>query len=38
MGIRGMRARVQALGGSIAIGPSSRGFTVRARFPLSEPC
>lgn len=38
MGIRGMRARVQALGGSIAIGSSPGGFTVRARLPLDGPC
>jgi signal transduction histidine kinase len=37
MGIRGMRTRVQALGGSIAIGPSPHGFTVRAWLPLVEP-
>lgn len=38
MGIRGMRTRVEALGGSVAIGPSPDGFRVRAWLPLAGPC
>ncbi|MFI9008700.1 sensor histidine kinase [Actinosynnema sp. NPDC053489] len=32
-GIRGMRERVEALGGELEAGPSARGFTVRAVLP-----
>ncbi|MEV8436362.1 sensor histidine kinase [Actinosynnema sp. NPDC051121] len=32
-GIRGMRERVEALGGTLDAGPSTRGFTVRAVLP-----
>jgi signal transduction histidine kinase len=32
-GLRGMRERVEALGGTLAAGPSTRGFTVRAVLP-----
>ncbi|MEU4740007.1 sensor histidine kinase [Actinosynnema sp. NPDC023658] len=32
-GIRGMRERVEALGGTLDAGPSERGFTVRAVLP-----
>ncbi|MGW4110754.1 sensor histidine kinase [Actinosynnema sp. NPDC004786] len=32
-GIRGMRERVEALGGTLDVGPSTRGFTVRAVLP-----
>ena len=36
-GIRGMRERVHALGGTFAAGPRpGRGFRVRARFPLQD--
>lgn len=38
MGIRGMRVRVEALGGSVTIGGSPDGFAVRAWFPLAGPC
>lgn len=34
MGIRGMRARVQALGGEVTLGPTEHGFQVRASIPL----
>jgi signal transduction histidine kinase len=32
-----MRARVEALGGSVAIGATPDGFTVRAWLPLDRP-
>ncbi|WP_310964786.1 sensor histidine kinase [Nocardioides terrisoli] len=34
MGISGMRRRVGALGGTLAVGPGSSGFTVEARLPV----
>ncbi|MGH3412886.1 MAG: sensor histidine kinase [Marmoricola sp.] len=36
MGLTGMRARVEALGGSLAVGPSPEGFMVWARIPLGR--
>jgi signal transduction histidine kinase len=35
-GVRGMRQRVQLLGGSIDIGPSGTGWLVRADVPLAD--
>ena len=35
-GVRGMRQRVQLLGGTIAVGPSGDGWQVRAVLPLAE--
>jgi signal transduction histidine kinase len=35
-GLRGMRQRVELLGGSIDIGPSSEGWCVRAEIPLGD--
>jgi len=35
-GVRGMRQRVQLLGGSIDIGPSGTGWSVRADVPLAD--
>jgi signal transduction histidine kinase len=35
-GVRGMRQRVQLLGGTIDIGPSDDGWSVRADVPLPE--
>lgn len=34
MGLRGMRARVERLGGTLGAGPRERGFVVRADLPL----
>jgi len=34
MGLRGMRRRVQALGGRLTVGPSGDGFRVHAELPL----
>ncbi|MFG3338445.1 sensor histidine kinase [Glycomyces sp. NPDC048151] len=36
-GLTGMRERVDALGGTLDIGPGDHGFTVTARLPLPEP-
>src|SRR5699024_12039739 len=36
-GIRGMRERVDFLGGDFAAGPGERGFAVRARLPAGSP-
>jgi signal transduction histidine kinase len=33
-GLRGMRERAEALGGSLVAGPAARGFQVRAVLPL----
>ncbi|MCP2169057.1 sensor histidine kinase [Goodfellowiella coeruleoviolacea] len=33
-GLRGMRERVEALGGELTTGPGAGGFTVRARLPV----
>lgn len=35
-GVRGMRRRVEALGGEISVGPSSDGFRVLATLPTGE--
>ncbi|MHA3021907.1 sensor histidine kinase [Mycobacterium sp. BMJ-28] len=35
-GVRGMRQRVELLGGVIDIGPTSRGWCVQARIPLHD--
>ncbi|GJJ20754.1 hypothetical protein MTY414_44270 [Mycolicibacterium mageritense] len=35
-GVRGMRQRVERLGGIISIGPSSDGWAVRANIPLND--
>jgi signal transduction histidine kinase len=35
-GVRGMRQRVELLGGTINIGPSDDGWSVRADIPLSD--
>jgi signal transduction histidine kinase len=35
-GVRGMRQRVQLLGGTIDIGPSGDGWQVRAHVPLAD--
>jgi len=37
MGISGMRARVEALGGTFEAGPSAPGFRVRATLPVAAP-
>jgi signal transduction histidine kinase len=37
MGIRGMRSRVEALGGTFEAGPTSDGFRVRAELPVGSP-
>ncbi|WP_082677986.1 histidine kinase, partial [Leucobacter chromiiresistens] len=34
LGLAGVRERVEALGGSVAFGPTAEGFAVRARLPL----
>ncbi|MQM28126.1 sensor histidine kinase [Glycomyces albidus] len=36
-GLTGMRERVDALGGSLHVGPGGYGFTVRATLPAPEP-
>jgi signal transduction histidine kinase len=36
MGIRGMRARVQRLGGTLTLGTTEHGFELRASIPLEE--
>lgn len=36
-GLRGMRQRVEQLGGRIDAGPSSEGWSVRADIPLDDP-
>jgi signal transduction histidine kinase len=36
LGIRGMRARVERLGGVLAVGRTPRGFEVRAEIPSAE--
>jgi signal transduction histidine kinase len=33
LGISGMRARVERLGGGLTVGPTQRGFEVRAEIP-----
>ena len=35
-GVRGMRQRVELLGGVINIGPTTQGWSVRARIPLHD--
>lgn len=35
-GVRGMRQRVQLLGGTIDVGPSGDGWAVRAEIPLGD--
>jgi signal transduction histidine kinase len=35
-GITGMRERVDALGGTLTVGPGEYGFTVSARLPLTD--
>jgi signal transduction histidine kinase len=35
-GVRGMRQRVQLLGGTIEVGPSGDGWLVRAELPVSD--
>jgi signal transduction histidine kinase len=35
-GVRGMRQRVELLGGVINIGPSAQGWSVQARIPLHD--
>ena len=35
-GLRGMRQRVELLGGAIDVGPSSEGWSVRAEIPLQD--
>jgi signal transduction histidine kinase len=35
-GVRGMRQRVQLLGGTIDVGPSGDGWLVRAELPVSD--
>jgi signal transduction histidine kinase len=35
LGLQGMRARVERLGGTIRVGPTARGFEVRATVPLA---
>jgi signal transduction histidine kinase len=34
LGLQGMRTRVERLGGGLRVGPSDRGFEVRATFPV----
>ena len=34
LGLAGVRERVEALGGTVAFGPTAEGFAVRARLPL----
>jgi len=36
LGLQGMRARVERLGGTLLVGPTVRGFEVRATFPLVD--
>ena len=36
-GIRGMRQRIELLGGTIDVGPSPEGWAVRARVPVERP-
>lgn len=36
-GIRGMRQRIELLGGTIDVGPSPEGWSVRASVPLESP-
>jgi len=35
LGLQGMRARVERLAGDLRVGPTARGFEVRATFPLA---
>ena len=35
LGLQGMRARVERLGGNLQVGPTGQGFEVRATFPLA---
>jgi signal transduction histidine kinase len=35
-GLRGMRTRVERLGGTLRVGPAAEGFEVRATFPLLD--
>jgi signal transduction histidine kinase len=35
-GVRGMRQRVELLGGAIDIGPTPQGWSVHAQLPLGE--
>jgi signal transduction histidine kinase len=37
LGISGMRARVERLGGTLRVGPTGRGFEVRAVIPSVQP-
>jgi signal transduction histidine kinase len=37
LGLSGMRARVEQLGGSVTVGRTADGFAVRARLPLGTP-
>jgi signal transduction histidine kinase len=37
MGIRGMRARVERVGGSLTVGATEHGFEVRATIPVVDP-
>jgi signal transduction histidine kinase len=37
MGLRGMRRRVELLGGMLSAGPVDGGFRVEARFPVGTP-
>jgi signal transduction histidine kinase len=37
LGIGGMRARVERLGGTLRVGPTAHGFEVRAEIPVGSP-
>jgi signal transduction histidine kinase len=37
LGLQGMRTRVERLGGTLRVGPTARGFEVRATLPLVSP-
>jgi signal transduction histidine kinase len=36
LGLQGMRARVERLGGALRVGPVARGFEVRATIPVAD--